>query len=608
MVSRLNPMFIDVTWGAHTQNKSFLVASHVQRYCGVDVLLHLTCTEMTHGRMTEILNQCKYCGINNILVLRGDSNGSPPIKQGQTQWNPSGETEDSNKTFQYAIDLVRFVRERHGNYFSIAVAGHPEGRVRGPSFTTRTNLDVIEDEITYLKEKIDAGADYIITQFFYDVQAFISYVKKCRSYGITCPIIPGVMPIQNFSTFIRMTEFCGIHVPKTIMDLLLPVKDDDDAVKEIGCKISVDLCRSIVNAQLPEVEGFHFYTLNLERSVTRILDSMKTVVEPPVLAVDDWRSKISSPISESGGMIDKALIMPSQRPLPWRPSTMDKRAKEEIRPINWANRPKSYVARTDDWDEYPNGRWGDATSPAFGELSDLAHYYGYSFGSEDERREMLSIKTGSPPLQLCDIYEVFARYIEGKIPNLPWCESSLQPESFTIQAELAELNRKGFLTINSQPAVNGVPSDNPQFGWGGPNGFVYQKAYCECFVSPENAQKLVQMVTNNPSMNLYAVNASGEDFKSGVNEGGVTAVTWGVFPNREILQPTIFDPSAFLVWAEEAFSLWTSMWQNLYDVDSPSWELVNNIQSTFFLVALIDNDYLRRDSLFDALLHLERSE
>jgi len=156
---------------------------------------------------------------------------------------------------------------------------------------------------------------------------------------------------------------------------------------------------------------------------------------------------------------------------------------------------------------------------------------------------MLATKTGSPPLQLCDIYEVFARYIEGKIPNLPWCESSLQPESFTIQAELAELNRKGFLTINSQPAVNGVPSDNLQFGWGGPNGFVYQKAYCECFVSPENAQKLVQMVTNNPSMNLYAVNASGEEFKSGVNEGGVTAVTWGkrAFANAVSLVFAIFS-------------------------------------------------------------------
>ena len=133
----------------------------------------------------------------------------------------------------------------------------------------------------------------------------------------------------------------------------------------------------------------------------------------------------------------------------------------------------------------------------------------------------------SPPSKPSDIHEIFARYIEGKVPHLPWCESSLQPESFTIQSELAELNRRGFLTINSQPAVNGVPSDNSQFGWGGPGGYVYQKAYCECFVSPRNAEKLVEMVSQNPTMNLYAVNYSGEQLKAGVDEGGVTALTWG---------------------------------------------------------------------------------
>jgi methylenetetrahydrofolate reductase (NADPH) len=338
------------------------------------------------------------------------------------------------------------------------------------------------------------------------------------------------MPIQNFSTFIRMTDYCGIKVPTSIMDLLSPVKEDDDAVKEIGCRIAIDICKSIVEADLPGVEGFHFYTLNLERSVTRILDSMKSVGEPVEL-----QGPLISSSSESaaGAPTEKVVLMPCRKTLPWRPSTMDRRAKEEIRPINWANRPKSYVARTDDWDEYPNGRWGDSTSPAFGELSDVAHYYTYSFGSEDDRREMLAKRSSQeyhshlPPSQPSDIFEVFARYIEGKIPYLPWCESSLQPESFTIQKELAELNRRGFLTINSQPAVNGVPSDHPQFGWGGSNGYVYQKAYCECFVSPEIAEQLVFMVSQNPSMNLYAVNCSGKELKAGVNEGGVTALTWG---------------------------------------------------------------------------------
>ena len=500
MVSRLNPLFIDVTWGAggSTQNKSFVVASHVQRYCGVDVLLHLTCTEMTRDRMAAILSQCKYCGIQNILVLRGDP------ARGLEKWTPM------EGGFEYAIELVRYIRELHGDYFCIAVAGHPEGH---------SSSNSVDEDLVYLKEKVDFGADYIITQFFYDTDAFITYVRKCRESGITCPIIPGIMPIQSFSSFIRMTDFCGISVPKGVLDLLLPVKDDDDAVKEIGCSIAADMCSKILKARLPGVDGVHFYTLNLERSVTKILHSMRAVEPMP-----------NAPSSgESDG--EDSFLMSRQRQLPWRPSQMEKRAKEEIRPINWANRPKSYVARTEDWDEYPNGRWGDASSPAFGELSGLVHFYNFSLGSEDARREML--KGGadgeSPPSTPSDIYEVFARYIEGKVPHLPWSESSLQPESFTIQAELAELNRRGFLTINSQPAVNGDPSDNPQFGWGGPGGYVYQKAYCECFVSPENAQKLVRMASQNQSMNLYAVNSAGEQLQMGVDESGVTAVTWGEF-------------------------------------------------------------------------------
>ena len=265
--------------------------------------------------------------------------------------------------------------------------------------------------------------------------------------------------------------------------------------------------------------------------------------------------------------------------------------------------------RTDDWDEFPNGRWGDSSSPAFGELSDMSHFYNFSLGSEDDRRAML----GHNPTIPSDVYEVFARYVENKVPHIPWCETPLQPESYLIQTQLAALNRAGFLTINSQPPVNGAPSTHSTFGWGGAGGYVYQKAYCECFVSPENANKLVAMVTDNPSMNLYAVNNFGRELRVGVEEGGITALTWGVFPNREILQPTIFDPKAFLVWAEEAFSLWTSMWLNLYDFDTPSFDLIETIRDTFFLVAIIDNDYIRGDgnggggdggngSLWDALL------
>ena len=186
----------------------------------------------------------------------------------------------------------------------------------------------------------------------------------------------------------------------------------------------------------------------------------------------------------------------------------------------------------------------------------------------------------------------FVRYVEGKVAYLPWCETPLQPESLTIGKELAALNRLGFLTINSQPSVNGAPSTHKTFGWGRADGYIYQKGYCECFVSPDNAQKLVSMVKAHKQMNLYAVNRMGEELRVNVGEGGVTALTWGVFPSHEIQQPTIFDPDTFLVWAEEAFSLWTGMWLNLYEMESDSYDLIETIRDTYYLVAIIDNDFI----------------
>lgn len=213
---------------------------------------------------------------------------------------------------------------------------------------------------------------------------------------------------------------------------------------------------------------------------------------------------------------------------------------------------------------------------------------------------------GVDPRTPRDICEVFAKYVEGTIACIPWCETPLQPESFLIQPQLARLNRAGFLTINSQPSVNGVPSMDSTFGWGGPGGYVYQKAYVECFVSPENAVKLLKMVNERPSMNLYGINVMGQELRAGSVVGGTTALTWGVFPNREIVQPTIFDPVTFSVWAEEAFSLWTSMWLDLYEPDSDSYDLIQTIRDSYFLVAIIDNDFVAEDhsQIFSAMFQV----
>jgi len=561
MVHKFDPLFIDVTWGhkGSTAAKTLAIASHAQRFSGVTVLLHLSCTGLTREQIAATLQQAKSCGIQNILALRGDypqkiSNSS------QRFWEPG---DVSGGDCDRAIDLVKLIRTLHGNYFGIAVAGHPEGHPSSYS---------LDEEMIHLKQKIDAGAEFILTQFFYDTSIFFHYVKRCRLYGIHCPIIPGIMPIQSYSSFKKMTDYCRISVPGNLMQRIDAVKDDDEAVKQIGCETAVQMCRDILSTTELDggMDGIHFYTLNLERSVSRVLETLLTL-SPPIER-DAW------------------TYMTNHRRLPWRPSALENRSKEDVRPIHWANRPKSYVMRTEIWDDFPNGRWGDSASPAFGELSDCSHFYSFQLGTDEDLRNIL----GHRPKCEKDVYEVFAQYIEGKIPYTPWCESPLQPESFTIQRQLAILNRYGFLTINSQPSVNGLKSSHPVFGWGGSGGYVYQKAYCEFFAHPDKMDKLINMVHEHTHMILYAVNIRGEEMKSSV-DSGVTALTWGVFPNKQILQPTIFDPHTFLVWSEEAFTLWTTIWLNLYESDSESYELIEYIRDTYYLVAIIDNDYVNSD-------------
>ena len=269
--------------------------------------------------------------------------------------------------------------------------------------------------------------------------------------------------------------------------------------------------------------------------------------------------------------------------MPWRGSRSNLKNghNEEVRPINWANRPQSYIQRTLAWDEFPNGRWGDGRSPAFGELSN------YHFFKPVGSKADCLIMWGDSPIILTDIYEIFAKYVEGKIPVLPWCESALQLETNLISQELADINRYGFLTINSQPAVNGEKSDHPIVGWGGVGGRVYQKAYVEFFVSPKILQELLKVVNLRSNLSLFAVNQSKSSIISSEDKH-VTAVTWGVFPNREIIQPTVFDPDVFLIWSEEAFSLWLKSWASLYDDETDSAGLLYEVNVIYLF--LLEND------------------
>jgi len=164
------------------------------------------------------------------------------------------------------------------------------------------------------------------------------------------------------------------------------------------------------------------------------------------------------------------------------------------------------------------------------------------------------------------------------------------------------MNAHGFLTINSQPSVNGVPSDHPVHGWGGPRGYVYQKAYLEFFTSPVNLQKLKNLFPKYPSLDYQAVAAKGDQCG---NLAGIAAVTWGAWPGSEIKQPTIVDPLVFCnIWKDEAFALWTSQWASLYEEGTESRKLITNIAETYYLVTIIENNYINGNifAIFEELL------
>ena len=265
---------------------------------------------------------------------------------------------------------------------------------------------------------------------------------------------------------------------------------------------------------------------------------------------------------------------PKNKTLPWRQSLGLNRREEDVRPIFWKNRNKSYIARTQDWDEFPNGRWGDSRSPAFGELD----AYGIGLKGTNEQ----NIKLWGSPKTLRDLANIFIRFLENNLQSLPWSESPITSEADSIKAELINLNRRGLLTITSQPSVNGVKSSHPIHGWGPHGGYVYQKAYLELLVPPQIIKELIARIDKDPDMTFHAVNKKG-DLRTNAPSEGPNAVTWGVFPGKEIVQPTIVETISFLAWKDEAFKLGTD-WAKCHSALSLSRTLIEGIMEKWYLI------------------------
>ncbi|TYH55475.1 hypothetical protein ES332_D09G237200v1 [Gossypium tomentosum] len=543
-----NPSFCDITWGAggSTADLTLDIANKMQNMICVETMMHLTCTNMPVEKIDHALETIKSNGIQNVLALRGD----PPHGQDKFVQVEGG--------FSCALDLVKHIRAKYGDFFGITVAGYPEAHPDAIGSNGVATPEAYQSDLAYLKKKVDAGADLIVTQLFYDTDIFLKFVNDCRQIGITCPIVPGIMPINNYKGFVRMTGFCKTKIPDEVTAALEPIKDNDEAVKSYGIHLGTEMCRKIL---AHGIKTLHLYTLNMEKSALAILMNLGLIEE----------SKIS-------------------RSLPWRRPANVFRVKEDVRPIFWANRPKSYLSRTIGWDQYPQGRWGDSRNPSYGALSDYQVYK--MFMRPRARDKKLQEEWATPLKSIDDIQEKFKNHCLGKLRSSPWSElDGLQPETKIIHEQLGKINLKGFLTINSQPAVNGERSDSPSVGWGGPGGYVYQKAYLEFFCSLDKLDALMKNCNSFSSLTYVAVNKKG-NLLSNIGLTDVNAVTWGAFPAKEIIQPTVVDPASFVVWKDEAFEIWSRSWSTLYPDGDPSKNLLEEIQSSYYLVSLVDNNYM----------------
>jgi methylenetetrahydrofolate reductase (NADPH) len=242
----LRPAFCSVTYGAggSTQYKTIDLVTELHRDLGLEVMCHLTVVNQSKDEVRGVLRTLKANGIENIIALRGDPPG------GVGEWVPHAEG------FLYSRELVEEARTH--DWFSVAVAGFPEVHPRAESR---------EADLRYLKEKVDAGADAVITQLFFDNDDYYRYVDDVRRLGVTVPIVPGVLPIQSTAQTRRFTAMCGSKIPPGLETLLAKVEGEPEAALELGIDYATEQCERLIRFGVP---GIHFYSLNKSRSVTAI--------------------------------------------------------------------------------------------------------------------------------------------------------------------------------------------------------------------------------------------------------------------------------------------------------------------------------------------------
>ena len=239
----LKPKFFSVTFGAggSTRDHSLETVLDIQR-AGYAAAPHLSCIGSTHDNIRAILQEYQTHGIRHIVALRGDL--------------PSGMA--STGEFRYANELVEFIRSETGDWFNIEVAAYPEYHPQARS---------ARDDLLNFKRKVDAGANSAITQYFFNADAYFNFVDESAALGLTLPIVPGIMPIGNFSQLARFSDACGAEIPRWMRKQLEGYSDDIESIRAFGLDVVTDLCERLLKAGAP---GLHFYTMNQAPLTTAI--------------------------------------------------------------------------------------------------------------------------------------------------------------------------------------------------------------------------------------------------------------------------------------------------------------------------------------------------
>jgi len=247
-VQQLNavaPRYFSVTYGAggSTRERTFETVALLRDQC-IDTAPHLSCIGSTRMEIRDILHRYRAWNIRRIIALRGDP--------------PSGMGAVGTGELAYANELVAFIREETGATFHIEVAAYPE--VHPQALGAQQDLE-------YFRQKVEAGADAAITQYFYNADAYFAFVDACRRFGIHIPIVPGVMPITNYSKLARFSAACGAEIPRWVCRRMEDYGDDIESIREFGHQIVLDLCRRLTEGGTP---GIHFYTMNQAAPTLRL--------------------------------------------------------------------------------------------------------------------------------------------------------------------------------------------------------------------------------------------------------------------------------------------------------------------------------------------------